>query len=127
RSPREVEMVFKLLVDDHKAILKVRRLMFDQSFTYLTLLQFYLDRLRDSDVVATIQRGFVRQDVILEPQAMPAVEGQSVPLDIAVDGTEDTPCAYPMVQPMKAWVSPILRVIEYSLITAIYRALYFDS
>jgi hypothetical protein len=37
KSPKEVEMVSKLLVDDHKAILKVHHLMLDQSFTYLTL------------------------------------------------------------------------------------------
>jgi len=104
KSPKEVEMVSKLLIDEHKAILKVHRLMVDQSFMYLTLLQFYLDRLQDSEVAATIQRGFIRQDVILEPQATPAAKGQSAPLDNAIDGTKDTPSAYPMVQPMKAWV-----------------------
>ena len=103
-TPKEVEMVLKLLVDEHKDILKVHRLMLDQSFAYLTLLQFYLARLRDSDVAATIQRGFIQQDVILELQVKPGVGGQSAPLDIAVDGTEDTPSAYPMVQPMKSWV-----------------------
>jgi hypothetical protein len=104
KSPKEVETVSKLLVDEHKAILKVHRLTLDQSSTYLTLLQLYLNRLRDLDVAATIQRGFIRQDVILESQATPAVEGQSAPLDFAVNGTEGIPSAYPMVQPMKAWV-----------------------
>lgn len=109
--PEEVEMVFKLLVNEHKAILKVHCLMLDQSFTYLTFLQFYLDKLQDSDVAATIQRGFIRQNVILEPQAT-VVERQSTPLDIAVNGTEDVPSAYPTVQPMKAWVYSTLRLIE---------------
>jgi hypothetical protein len=103
KSLKEVETVSKLLIDDHKTILKVHHLLLDQSFAYLTLLQFYLDRLRDADVAATIQQGFIRQDVTLESQAAPAVEEQSTPLNIAVDGTENTPSAYPMVQPMKAW------------------------
>jgi len=88
KSPKEVEMVSNLLIEEHKAILK-----------------YYLDRLRDSNVVATIQRGFIQQDVILEPQVTPAIEEQSASIDIVV---KDTPSAYPMVQPMKA-------------------ALYFDS
>jgi hypothetical protein len=102
KSLKEVETVSKLLIDDHKDILKVHHLLFDQLFAYLTLLQFYLDRLRDADVAATIQRDFIRQDVILESQAAPAVEKQSTPLSIAVHSTENTPSAYPMVQPMKA-------------------------
>jgi hypothetical protein len=104
KSPKEIETVSNLLVEDHKAILKVHCLMLDQSFIYLTLLQFFLDKLRDPDVAATIQQGFVRQDVILDPQATPAVEGKPATSDITVDGTEDTPSAYPFVQPMKAWV-----------------------
>jgi hypothetical protein len=102
KSLKEVETVSKLLIDEHKTILKVHHLLLDQLFAYLTLLQFYLDRLRDADVAATIQQGFIRQDVILESQAAPAVEEQSTPLNIAVDGTKNTPSAYPMVQPMKA-------------------------
>lgn len=91
KSPEEVDMVSKLLIDDHKAILK-----------------FYLDRLREPDIAATIQQGFIVQDVMLEPQATTRVESQSAPSDTAADDTEDIPSAYPMVQPMKA-------------------ALYFDS
>jgi uncharacterized RDD family membrane protein YckC len=103
KSLKEVETVSKLLMDEHKTILKVHHLLLDQAFAYLTLLQFYLDRLRDADVAATIQRGFIRQDVTLESQAAPAVEEQSTPLNIAVDGAGNAPSAYPMVQPMKAW------------------------
>jgi hypothetical protein len=103
KSLKEVETVSKLLIDEHKTILKVHHLLLDQSFAYLTLLQFYLDRLRDADVAATIQRDFIRQDVILESQAASAVEEQSTPLNLAVDGIGNTPSAYPMVQPMKAW------------------------
>jgi hypothetical protein len=103
KSMEEVETVSKLLIDEHKTILKVYHLLLDQSFAYLTLLQFYLDRLRYADFAATIQRDFIRQDIILESQAAPVVEEQSTPLNIAVDGTGNTPSAYPMVQPMKAW------------------------
>ena len=99
KSPKEVEVVSKILLHEHKTILKVHHFILDLSLWYLTFLQFYLDRLRDSDAAATIQQGFIRQDVMLESPVTPVVDGQSVHLDIAVD---DTPSAYPMVQPMKA-------------------------
>ena len=65
KSPKEVEVVSKILLHEHKTILKVHHFILDLSLWYLTFLQFYLDRLRDSDVAATIQQGFIRQDVTL--------------------------------------------------------------
>ena len=67
--------------------------------------QFYLATLQDSEVAATIQRGFIPVEATGDTPPTDTNEERQQPF-LHADGEVgiDTPAAFPMVQPMKAWV-----------------------
>lgn len=73
------------------------------------ILKFYLATLQDSEVAATIQRGFIPVEATGDTPPADTIKERRQPI-LHADGEVgiDTPAAFPMVQPMKA-------------------ALYFDS
>lgn len=115
---QEAEGQIAVILKDQQDILKVYNLFYGSYriiFWYRSYFKFYLESMQRHEIAAAILTAYVHREV---PDAEPKLDIIKEQTNLAPSELTSTPIAFPMVQPMKAYVPCLHKIFEYRLLPA---------